>query len=247
MYSFELNLQKQVNEQVDKDNHTKNEHTDGDSMSSSMLKKNTLSDISSHISLDSYAEDFKRQGYIKKHLNASEDSIPRKLIDVAQHSRTRITGDIKKLQNVEKDRKSTKEKILLTKIDIVIKESLKSSLAIETLPGKKLSRSSHTDQIASFKNALIGNESKGTRFRKSLIPYSSSEEQDITTTIKPSSSPTSQIKFATSVKHRDGRAALGKARNLPDIRHSISFEKENSFDPSDKSSSVDNSLSLIHI
>lgn len=244
MYSFELNLQREVNEHYVSKNHMKHEHTDVESMSSSMFKKNTISDISSHISVDSYAEDFKRQGYIKKQFNTSNDSIPRKLTGLAQHSRRKITGDIEKLQDDEKDRECTKEKLLLKKIDIIIRESLKSSLAIETLPGKNVSQSSHGDQISSFKNALIGNGSKNTKFRKSLIPYSSSEEQNTTTTIKLSSSPTSQIKFATSVKHKDGRAALGKARNLPDIRHSISFDKENSFDPSDKSSSVDNSIPL---
>lgn len=148
------------------------------------------------------------------------------------------------MQKCEKDRESITEKVLLTKIDIIIKESLKSSLIIETLPDNNLSQSCHSSQITNFKNALIGNEPKGTKFRKSLIPYSSSEEQDTSETIKLSSSPTSQIKFATSVKHKDGRAALGKVRNLPDMRHSISYEKENSFDPSDKSGSTDNSISL---
>ncbi|EJS41737.1 YOR019W [Saccharomyces arboricola H-6] len=247
MYSFELNLQRQTNEHFSnksKNNYTNNQCTDKNNTNSLMSKKNALAGVSSDISIDSYAEDFKMQNYTNKHTNSSEDSITRKLVNVAKNSRKKITGDIKTLHNDEKQKKSTTKGALLMKLDIIITGSLKSSLEIDKMPRKESSQPSHKEQITSFKNSLIGNESKGKIFRKSLIPDSPSQEQDTSKIIEPSSSPTSQIKFATTVKHRDGIAALGKVKNLPDIRHSNSFEKENSSGPSDKSSSTDNSISL---
>ncbi|EJT44423.1 YOR019W-like protein [Saccharomyces kudriavzevii IFO 1802] len=246
MYSFELNLQRQVNEHFDHssgNNYINNESTNKNSINAS-LKENVFPDIPSEISVDSYAEDFKKQGYINKHSSPFEDSIRKRLVNVAQHSRKKITGDIANLHNDEKERKFSSKEVLLTKIDIIIKESLKSSLEIDTMPGDNSLRSSHNERLVNFKNSLIGSESKGAKFSKSLISYSPSQEQDTSKIISTSSPPTSQIKFATTVKHKDGRAALGKAKNLPDMRHSSSFEKENSFGSSDKSISVDSSNSL---
>ncbi|CAI4064528.1 hypothetical protein SUVZ_08G0650 [Saccharomyces uvarum] len=248
MYSFELNLQRKMNEYINNsssNSHTKNQRTDGNNTNDSPFENNELLAISSEISFDSFAEDFKRQNLINKHSNSSHESVRKKLLSVAKNSREKITGDLKTLHNDKQQQNHSAKDVKLTKIDIIIKESLKSSLKIDKMPGNDSSRSERNKKFADLKNSLIGNQSKGTEYRKSLIPYSPSQEQVNSNTIGPSTSPTSQIKFANTVKHKDGRAALGKVKNLPDMEHTKSSEEDNSTtDLPDNRSSVDNDISL---
>ncbi|QID85398.1 hypothetical protein GRS66_007973 [Saccharomyces pastorianus] len=247
MYSFELNLQRKMNGCINNSSntHINNENTDRNNTNDSPFENNEIVAISSEISLDSFAEDFKKKNSINKHSNSSNEYIRKKLLSVAKTSREKITDDLKTLHNDKQQRKCSPKDIKLTKIDIIIKESLKSSLKIDRMPGNDSSHSDHNKNIANLKNSLIGNQSKGTEYRKSLIPYSPSQEQLHLDTVLPSTSPTSQIKFANSVKHKDGRAALGKVKNLADMEHTRSFEEENlTTDLPDNRSSVDNDISL---
>lgn len=248
MYSFELNLQRKINGYINNsssNSHTKNQRTDGNNTNESPFGNNETLAISPEISLDSFAEDFKRKNSINKHSNSSHESVQKKLLSVAKHSREKITDNLRTLQNDKHQLKHGADDVKLTKIDIIIKESLKSSLEIDKMPGNDSSSSDYNENFANLKNSLIGNQAKGTEYRKSLIPYSPSQEQVNSNTICPSTSPTSQIKFANTVKHKDGRAALGKVKNLPDMEHTKSFEEENlTTDLPDNRSSVDNNFSL---